>query len=142
MKTFFYSFFILILSYNVFAKELTEVERGRRASLSIRIANYSEKTVRELPATFKADIEQFAKFKLTEANDLELVKNVVKILLIVDVPEKDGGDPSRMTLDWVQPSYVLHPALFNKAFKQLDNPKNHKQLVAFKKILEVAEIEN
>ncbi len=129
--------FILVISFGLvtFSQDLTGKERGERASLSLRLANYTKETVKTLPVTMTADVESFANLALTEKNDLDLVKNVLKTLLILEAPEANGGDPSRELLDVVGPSFTKHKPIFLKAMRLIENQKNKKQLQEFKEIL-------
>ena len=128
---------VLILTFSSFSfsQDLTGKERGERASLSFRLANYTKETAKTLPVTMTTDVESFAVLSLTEKNDSDLVRNVLRKLIILDAPESKGGDPSRELLDVVAPSFQKHKEIYLKAMKSIENRKNKKQLQEFKEIL-------
>ena len=101
------------------AQDLTSKEIGNRSSLSIRLYNNTSQSIKTLPVSIRADIKEFSALKLTEKNDLELVKNVIKTLLIIDAPENQGGDPYRTTLTSLMDSYEKYASIYDKAMQQL-----------------------
>ncbi|MBC7420520.1 MAG: hypothetical protein H7328_07295 [Bdellovibrio sp.] len=114
-----------------FSQNLSGQDRGNRAGLSIRLANF-------VSPTFNTDLESFSTLALTEKNDLELVKNVLKTLIKIETtPEADGGDRSRDSLDVIFDSYKKHAAIYDKAMKALSvkNAKSEKILKEYKEIL-------
>ncbi len=127
-------FLLTTFSLASFSQNLPIKERANRASLSIRLANYTNETAKTLPVTMMSDIDSFSDLALTEKNDLELVKNVIKTLLILDASEADGGDPSRTAVITLSNSYQKHKALYNKALKKLETTENKKQFQEFKDI--------
>lgn len=135
MKLLIHFILLFILSSVSFSQSLSGKERGDRASLLIRLANYTQDTARTLPVTLREDIKSFSELSLTEKTDLELVKNVIKVLIILDAPESEGGDPSRTSLLKLNRSYLQYSSIYDKAFKQLETAKNKKQLKEFRDIL-------
>lgn len=114
-----------------FTQNLTLAERGNRAGLSNRLANF-------VTPTFDADLVEFSQLSLTEKNDLELVKNVLKSLIKLEsTPEAEGGDRSRQSLDVIFDSYAKNTVIYDKAMKSLSakNLKFEKILNEYKEIL-------
>jgi hypothetical protein len=135
MKLIFGILLIMTLGSVAYSQTLSGKERGERASLSFRLANYTNETAKTLPVTMSADVESFAKLNLTEKNDLELVKNVLKTLIILEAPEDEGGDRSRDLLDVMGTTFKKHKDIFLKAMTAIETPKNKKQLQEFREIL-------
>ncbi len=131
MKTYIAFLIVSILTSVSFTQNLSGAERGNRAGLSIRLANF-------VSPTFNSDLAAFAELQLTEKDDLELVKNVLKSLIVLEnTPEADGGDRSRTSLDVIADSYLKNTAIYEKAIKSLSakNNKNEKALKEYKEIL-------
>lgn len=103
-----------------FAKvDLSTQEKGERASLSIRFNNYAIKTPTKMKNTILADIEKLGSLDLTENNDLELVKNALLTLILID-----KMDVPRIGLSTLADSYGKNKALYKKAASAIQTEKN------------------
>lgn len=121
-------FFISVLSIQACATGVST-----RSILVDRIAYYSTKNPQTLQGPIADDLNAVAALQLTE-KDLDLIKNVIKTLLILD-----DMDPSRSNVERLYGSYQKNKALYDKAFSQVYNSlKNRnlkKQLKEIKQIL-------
>ena len=116
-------FFVMTLSQLSFAKDLSTLEKGDRASLSIRFSNYAIKTPKNLKNTILDDIEKLGALELTEKNDLELVKNALLTLILID-----KTDVPRDGISTLSESYGKNKDLYKKAASLIQTEKNKKQL--------------
>lgn len=83
----------------------------------------------DLPADTIKNLELFSKKKLNET-DLEEVKKSIEILV-----KLDDEDPSRTAVLMLSKSYSDHPALYDRAIKQVENKENRKKLSEIRLIL-------
>lgn len=83
-----------------------------------------------LPVDTMKNIEAFSKKNLNPKTDLEEVKSNLNTLLLLD-----DEDPSRTAVMMLSESYNKNKALYEKAFKAIENPKNKKQLKEIKSLM-------
>lgn len=84
----------------------------------------------KLPPSTMKDIQTFSKKNLNEKSDLTEVKKVLNVLL-----ELEQEDPSRTAVMMLSESYNKNKALYDRAFLEIENKKNKKQLNEIKKIM-------
>lgn len=100
--------------------------------ICLAIANTAtaEITNPQLPENTMTQLELFSKKTLDLKNDLQEVKQNLKILLILD-----EEDPSRTAVMLLSESYNKNKALYDRAFKEIENKKNKIKISEIKKIL-------
>lgn len=84
----------------------------------------------ELPADTLQNLELFSKKQLNDKTDLEEVKKNIVVLL-----KLDEEDPSRTAVLMLSKSYSEHPALYDRAIKEIENNENRKKLSEIRLIL-------
>ena len=85
----------------------------------------------ELPHDTMQNLEQFSKKKLNEKTDFEELKKNIEVILILD-----DEDPSRTAVNMLSKSYSEHPALYDRAIKEIENNINRKKLYEIRMILQ------
>lgn len=123
-------FVIMTLTQLSFSRDLSVLEKGERASLSIRFSNYALKTPTKLKNNILADIEKLGSLELTEKNDLGLVKNALLTLILID-----KMDVPRDGISTLADSYGKNQALYKKAASIIETEKNKKQLAELLKMM-------
>lgn len=126
-------FFTLIVCSISFAKDLSVKERADRASLSIRLANYTSQTAKMLGATVIDDIQTLSALELDPKMDFPLVKNALLTLIVLEDPT--DGDPSRTAVQILSASYAKNKILYRKAKESIKTNKK-KELEEIMKVLE------
>lgn len=109
----------ILFLQNGFAKELSMTEKSERSSLSIRMANYADQVPQKMRFAILADLEKFSLLDLTEKNDIELIKNVLQTLLLID--EMDSPRTGVLT---VSDSYGHYKKLYIQAALSIETAKN------------------
>lgn len=104
---------ILFISFLVVSTHAADI--SARVALTNRIADYATKNSNTLEGPIARDFDTLAAISLTK-KDLELLKNAIKTLLILD-----DMDPSRSHVQRLYFSYEKNKALYNKAFIQVRN---------------------
>ena len=113
---------VMNLTHQGFATEkLSNLEIADRASLSIRFSNYALKTPTKIRNTILADMQKLGTLELTEKNDLELVKNALLTLILID-----KMDIPRAGLSNLADSYEKNKTLYKKAALLIQTEKNKK----------------
>ncbi len=120
---------ILIFASTSFAAE-TKVSPTSKDQLSAQFDSYLKQKSKEIDGDVEKDVLNFAKLKLSEVSDLDLVKNVLLTLV-----KLDETDPSRTTTMMLASSYSQNKKLFQKAFVSIKTKENKATVEEIEKLM-------